>query len=114
MQSVVIPREGSLQLEDWGVEIVVCAPSEDPGMILLQPEGELILRSRQSGDTIRLPGGTKSLKKLFIDKKIPASQRNRIPVFADEKGVLYVHGVGYNLDRTPAKEQEIGLYIRPL
>ena len=111
--SVVIPQTGILQLPDWGLEMEICAPSDDPCMIILQPEGELILRSRQSGDAIRLSGGTKSLKKLFIDKKIPASQRSRIPVFADAKGILYVHGIGHNLDRMPRTGQGIGLYIRP-
>ena len=114
VKPVVIPRSGILQLPDWGIEIEICLPSDDPGMIVLQPVGELILRSRQSGDSIRMTGGTKSLKKLFIDKKIPASQRSRIPVLADTKGVLYVHGIGYNLDRKPQDRSGIGLYIRPL
>ena len=67
------------------------------------PEGEIVLRSRQSGDEMRLPGGTKTLKKLFIDRKIPASQRPHIPVIADEKGVLAVFGIGVNLDRVPER-----------
>ena len=65
------------------------------------PVGEIVVRPRQSGDEMRLPGGTKSLKKLFIDRKIPASQRPHIPVIADEKGVLAVYGIGVNLDRVP-------------
>ena len=65
------------------------------------PAGEIVVRPRQSGDEMRLPGGTKSLKKLFIDRKIPASQRPHIPVIADEKGVLAVYGIGVNLDRVP-------------
>ena len=64
------------------------------------PQGQLTLRSRRSGDEIRLPGGRKSLKKLFIDRKIPAAQREQIPVLCDEKGILGVYGLGTNLDRT--------------
>ena len=41
----------------------------------------------------------KSLKKLFIDKKIPAAQRHTVPVVADDLGVLWVYGFGPNLDR---------------
>lgn len=59
----------------------------------------VILRTRQSGDTMRLPGGTKELKKIFIDKKIPAAIRDRIPVVADRTGVLGVCGIGVNRDR---------------
>lgn len=40
----------------------------------------LCIRSRQMGDTVRLSGGSKSIKKLFIDKKIPADCRERLPV----------------------------------
>ncbi|MBR5529518.1 MAG: tRNA lysidine(34) synthetase TilS [Oscillospiraceae bacterium] len=115
--TVVIPESGNLKLPEWGLEIQsqpVDFSSSDPKMVVLQPQGELILRSRQSGDTIRLPGGTKSLKKLFIDRKIPAAYRNKVPVFADQQGVLYVHGIGNNLDRVPQKGRCIGLYIRPL
>ncbi len=62
-------------------------------------QGTPCLRLRRSGDAMRLSGGTKSLKKLFIDRKIPASQRSGIPVLADEQGVLGVPGIGANLDR---------------
>ena len=31
----------------------------------VRPEGEIVIRPRQSGDEIRLPGGTKTLKKLL-------------------------------------------------
>lgn len=63
------------------------------------PKGKMVLRSRKTGDSIRLLGGTKSLKKLFIDEKIPAGQREAVPVLADEAGVLAVIGIGGNLDR---------------
>lgn len=63
------------------------------------PKGKMVIRARQSGDTIRLLGGTKSLKKLFIDEKIPAAERDTIPVLADEDGVLAVLGFGGNLNR---------------
>ena len=63
------------------------------------PVGEIYARPRQTGDTIRLPGGTKSIKKLFIDKKIPAAQRDQIPILCDEAGILGIPGIGVNLDR---------------
>ena len=67
------------------------------------PMGKVYIRSRQSGDTIRLPGGTRSLKKLFIDRKIPASQREQIPILCDDAGILGIPGIAVNLDRA-AKE----------
>ena len=65
----------------------------------VQPVGNVYIRSRQSGDAIRLPGGTKSIKKLFIDRKIPASRRPSIPILCDELGILGIPGIGVNLDR---------------
>ena len=41
----------------------------------------------------------KSLKKLFIDRKIPAAMRERIPVLCDERGVLGVYSIGVHADR---------------
>jgi len=74
-----------------------------PHIFTVRPVGKLILRSRRSGDAIRLSGGTRSLKKLFIDRKIPASQRDRIPILCDDLGILGIPGIGVNLDRA-AKE----------
>ena len=63
------------------------------------PQGKMVLRSRKAGDTMRLLGGAKTLKKLFIDEKIPAAKRDAVPVLADDGGVLAVVGIGGNLDR---------------
>jgi len=60
--------------------------------------GAVTIRPRQSGDRICLnpAQGGKSLKKLFIEKKIPVMDRERIPVLADEESVLAVCGMGQN------------------
>ena len=59
----------------------------------------LFARPRAGGDAMRLPGGSRTLKKLFIDRKIPAARRGLVPVIADESGVLGVYGIGVNLSR---------------
>ncbi len=92
---IELTRNGTTEIPELGLR-VICREEED-GMFV--PQGKLVLRSRQSGDTMRLSGGTKSLKKLYIDKKIPAHRRNSIPVIADDGGVLCVYGLGNNLDR---------------
>ena len=51
------------------------------------------VRPRQTGDTISLPGGRKTLKKWMIDRKIPAYERDLLPVLADEQGVIAVPGL---------------------
>ena len=52
---------------------------------------DLLIRPRKQGDEIRLQGGRKTLKKLFIDRKIPASQRELVPVVTDGARVLLVY-----------------------
>lgn len=89
----------------FGDTRILCSPA-DQGVC---PVGQMVVRSRQSGDSMRLPGGTKSLKKLFIDRKIPADCRKSVAVVADEKGVLAVEGFGYNLDRLA--DQGHGIHI---
>ena len=96
----VLPCPGSIRVGDF---LVSCEPAEnleqDDTSFVVCPEGELVLRSRQEGDAIRRSGGRKSLKRLFIDRKIPASQRGLIPVIADDAGVLAVYGIGADPDR---------------
>ena len=99
-----LEKSGGEEAEKWRV---TCASAEfienTDSVFTVRPVGQVVVRSRQSGDEIRLPGGTKSLKKLFIDRKIPAAQRPQVPVVADDAGVLGVYGIGVNLDRA-AKE----------
>jgi tRNA(Ile)-lysidine synthase len=48
------------------------------------------LRTRAAGDRIRLPGGTRKLSDVFIDRKIPRESRDTIPVVAQNNEVLWV------------------------
>ena len=95
LEVLAAAQQGSLQ--------IVCSPAEElintAEIFTVEPQGNVYIRSRQSGDSIRLSGGTKSLKKLFIDRKIPQSQRNQIPVICDDAGIIGVYGIGVNLDR---------------
>ena len=97
----VLPCPGEIT---WPGMRVTCKRAEEivntEDTFTVVPEGRMVLRCRKSGDSIRLPGGTKSLKKLFIDRKIPASERNRVPVLWDDRGILGVYSIGVNLDRT--------------
>ena len=81
-----------------------CPAEGEPGVLYLAleaVEGELVLRPRQTGDEIALPrrGGTKTVKKLFIDEKVPRRDRERVPVLADGAGVLAVAGFGADQSR---------------
>lgn len=71
--------------------------------------GTLFLTPRREGDVIRLSHrqGTRKLRRLFIDAKIPAHQRNAIPVLRDEQGVLAVYGFGKDIRAIPQKGEAI-------
>ena len=94
---------------------IVCTPAESiintPEIFTVQPVGDVFIRSRRAGDTIRLSGGTKSLKKLFIDRKIPASRRDQIPVVCDAAGILGVYGIGVNLERAAAQLPAVQIHF---
>ena len=82
---------------------VICVPTsavtDATDRFSVAPCGTVYVRSRAAGDKICLKGGTKSVKKVFIDRKIPAAQRSQIPVLADDAGVLAVYGIGADQNR---------------
>ena len=60
------------------------------GFDLNKIKGGIVVRSRQQGDKIKLVGGTKKVKDLFIDLKIPREERCKVPIISDEQGILQV------------------------
>ena len=91
---------------DWrcACRPVLCPPAgeERAGAWYLSREvqGTPVLRPRKTGDELALPGrDTKTLKKWMIDEKIPRRDRDRIPVLADERGVLAAAGLGPHRER---------------
>lgn len=106
-----VPVPGCLELPQWG--ICLRADTEPNGGTGVQLRGRLMVRSRREGDSIRLSGGTKSLKKRMIDCKISADRRSRIPVLADDGGVVWVQPFGFHLDRLEG-EPNCYLIIEPI
>lgn len=114
-EAVVLNCPGVTHIPQLGLT-VECTPAESiihtADTFTVKPAGELVLRSRQTGDAMRLSGGSKTLKKLFIDRKIPAGERQRVPVLADKSGILGVYGIGVNLDRAADVLPAIRIHIR--
>lgn len=59
---------------------------------------ELCIRTRQSHDYIRLAQGTKKLKKMFIDDKVPKEKREQIPLIAQGDEIIWAVGSRLNTD----------------
>lgn len=102
LRPTVLNCPGVTDIPHLGLQVICCEAEtleNTENTFTVHPEGALLLRSRCAGDEMRLSGGTKSLKKLFIDRKIPASMRPCTPVVCDELGVLGVYGLGVDQNR---------------
>ena len=53
-------------------------------------KGGIVIRSRRQGDKIKLDRGSKKVKDLFIDLKIPREERCKIPIITDSEGIICV------------------------
>ena len=100
LEGVELTCPGCVQ---WGNYVIECCPAEQcmdaKDCFTVFPQGTVTVRSRRAGDCIRLSGGTKTVKKLFIDRKIPAAERPGIPVLSDEQGILAVYRLGADENR---------------
>lgn len=58
-------------------------------------KGSLTLRARKPGDIIMPLGmeGRKKIKEILMEYRIPASQRESVPIICDEEKILWVAGV---------------------
>ena len=100
-QHDTVPEETTLSCPgtaNFGDYALVCKEATSivntPNVFTVSDCGDILIRSRRIGDKLRTSGGTKSLKKLYIDRKIPCGQRSLLPVLEDEKGILAACGIG--------------------
>lgn len=75
-----------------------------PGLHLVLAAPPLV-RSRRSGDRLHRSGGTKTVKALLIDKKIPAARRDAVPILELDGRILAVWGIGADPDHMPKPGQ---------
>ncbi len=77
--------------------------------------GNITVRNRKNGDRIRTDKAgnkTAKLKDIFIDKKIPSFEREKIPVIECQSGIISVLGVRDSAFFLPDENTENYLYIR--
>jgi tRNA(Ile)-lysidine synthase len=57
-------------------------------------QDDLVVRTRRPGDRLRPLGapGVRKLQDLFVDRKVPAAERDRVPLVCDAAGLLWVAG----------------------
>ncbi len=94
-----IPGPGRYSLRSWDLSVQIrkggrgeASPAETGFSGIVFP---VAVRAKRPGDRL-VPIGMKGRKKLsdiFIDKKIPLGERDKFPVFEDQKGIFWVPGV---------------------
>ncbi len=74
--------------------------------------GDLFVRNRKNGDTIRLNGMTKKLKSIFNTAKMPEKTRAVIPLICDDDGIVLIPSVAVR-DKVKAADtdENNNLYI---
>ncbi|MCR2823395.1 tRNA lysidine(34) synthetase TilS [Lederbergia panacisoli] len=104
---IVLPNGKTIQVKmasDFPIQ-------ESADTLILQPEDiqfPLIIRTRQQGDKIKVKGmnGTKKIKDIFIDMKIPVDERAIWPIVTDRTGILlWIPGLKKSSYETPPVQQ---------
>ena len=62
--------------------------------IFLENTDGLILRNRRAGDVFGIKNGTKPLRRMYIDKKIPSDIREKLPVLERNGEILWAAKIG--------------------
>lgn len=110
MPRIVIPRQALTDLSPYGysvfygdeknlksfLNVYKIAIEADLSSAII--EGELYVRPRLDGDKYRTRGMTRRLKTMLHDSGIPKGERDRIPVFCDVRGIVFVPALGARED----------------
>lgn len=57
-------------------------------------KGKLCVRQRKTGDSLVVRGINRSVKKCFINNKVPQTVRDKVPIIYDDEGIVYVPFIG--------------------
>lgn len=99
LEEKMLSCPGQVEYPELGIRIVATPAKElfrKPERFVISPVDTIHIRSRRAGDEMTLSGGTKSLKEIFVNRKIPQNDREQIPVLTYENQVLGVWGIGGN------------------
>jgi tRNA(Ile)-lysidine synthase len=107
---------GRIWRVEWRVAPAGDGPAPKPGALLpLSPlRFPLLLRGWRPGDRMRTAGGTKALKKLFLEARVPLSRRRSTAILTDAAGaVWWVAGIPRTPPESP-REGEEALFLTVL
>lgn len=118
-----LPISGSVLVPEWQTRFE-CEATSDLAAVTA-PDGmpcvavdaskivaPLVVRNRRAGDRVCPVGGrgTRKLQDLLVDHKVPAEDRDRLPVISDQQGIVWV--VGHAVDeRVAVTNQTASMYV---
>jgi tRNA(Ile)-lysidine synthase len=113
LKETLLELGGLTEIGEWQVSCHerICPPERPPDdrtvyLDVQKVRGPLLLRSRQTGDMLALPGRRrKTLKKLMIEERIPRRVREQLPILSDGDGVVAVAGLGPDRTRLASAGQ---------
>jgi tRNA(Ile)-lysidine synthase len=73
------------------------------------PAGPLTVRTRRPGDRVRSAGREMSLKRFLMDRRVPAADRDRLPVVASGRTVVWI--LGQDVDGAPGSDRHVRLSV---
>ena len=73
------------------------------------PAGPLTVRTRRPGDRVRSAGREMSLKRFLMDRRVPAAERDRLPVVAAGRTVVWVEG--QDVEGAPGSRRHVRLSV---
>lgn len=106
--SVALPDGGALTAQPWRGS----AESPGEGVTLVPAARPLTVRSRRPGDRARRGGREISLKRLLLDRRVPADRRDALPLVAAGREVLWGPGLGIDAP-PPGVGPLVQLELRP-
>ena len=112
LEEVSLPLPGELRSGAWQIRAAAASyggQAQRPYDFWLDREQlpALALRSRQTGDRLKLPGRpTKTLKKWCVDEKIPARLRDSLPILVFRDRIAAAAGLGPAEDFLPQMDAD--------
>ena len=89
---------------------VVARPTRGPGPAAVGvPEGTLTVRNRRPGDRVRAAGREMSLRRFLMDRRVPAADRDRLPMVACGRTIVWIPGQRLDAVARPARHVRLTL-----
>jgi tRNA(Ile)-lysidine synthase len=96
----------------WGGEVIPHRGAERVALFVPRDHYPLTIRGWEPGDRIRLPAGSRKLKRVFGEARVPVSARHSIPIVTDSHGnVLWVSGLTLCAFEAAAQNTELVIEI---